>query len=118
MQRKVSQQTVDAVTAKRVSKGNPLKYNRGDLVLTDCNVTGSDYGTPTKPKFSLMVLWHNVLLPELDALVQEGDPCEGAIVVHQEDNAGAHTDKTYKDWLQVEFEFDHRGWYNNTCRYR
>ncbi len=49
MQRKVSEQTVDAVTGKRSSKGNPVKYNRGDLVLTDCNVTGSNYGTPTKP---------------------------------------------------------------------
>jgi hypothetical protein len=80
------------------------------LVLTDCNVTGSNsnYGTPTKPKFPLMALWHNVLLPELDALVQEGGPFEGAVVVHQEDNAGPHIDKTYKDWLQA--EFDRRGW--------
>ncbi len=105
-----NQQSVDAVTGKRVSKGNPVKYNRGDLVLTDCNVTGSNYGTPTKPKFPLMALWHNVLLPELDALVDEGGPCAGAgaIVVHQEDNAGPHIDKTYKDWLQG--EFDRRGW--------
>jgi hypothetical protein len=108
MQRKVSQQTVDAVTGKRVSKVNPLKYNRGDLVLTDCNVTGSNYGTPTKPKFPLMALWQNVLLPELDELAKEGGPCDGAIVVHQEDNAGPHIDKTYKDWLQA--EFDRRGW--------
>jgi hypothetical protein len=108
MQRKVSQQTIDPVTGKRVSKGNPLKYNRGDLVLTDCNVTGSNYGTPTKPKFPLMALWHNVLLPELDELVKAGGPCDGAIVVHQEDNAGPHIDKTYKDWLQA--EFDRRGW--------
>ena len=84
MQRRVSEQSVDAVTGKRVSKGNPVKYNRGDLVLTDCNVTGSNYGTPTKPKFPLMALWHNVLLPEMDALVDEGGPCAGAIVVHQE----------------------------------
>jgi hypothetical protein len=69
MQRKVSEQSVDALTGKRVSKGNPVKYNRGNLVLTDCNVTGSNYGTPTKPKFPLMALWHNVLLPEMDALV-------------------------------------------------
>ena len=109
MQRKVSHQTVDAVTGKRVSKGNALKYSRGDLVLTDCNVTGSNYGTPTKPKFPLMALWQNVLLPEMDELVKEGGPCAGAIVVHQEDNAGPHIDKTYKDdWLQG--EFDRRGW--------
>ncbi len=104
----MSQQTVDAVTGKRVFKGNPLKYNRGDLVLTDSNVTGSNYGTPTKPKFPLMALWQNVLLPELDELVKEGGPCDGAIVVHQEDNAGPHIDKTYKDRLQA--EFDRCGW--------
>ena len=75
---------MDAVTGKRVSKGNPVKYNRGDLVLTDCNITGSNYGTPTKPKFPLMALRQNVLLPEMDALVDEGGPCAGAIVVHQE----------------------------------
>ncbi len=65
-----------------------MKRRRGDLVLTNCNVTGSNYGTATKPKFPLMELWMTVLLPELDDLVKEGGPCAGAIVVHQEDNAG------------------------------
>ncbi len=108
MQRKVLQQTIDEETGKRTSKGNPVKYNRGDLVLTDCNVTGSDNGTVTKPKFPLMELWRTVLLPELDALVNKGGPCAGALVVHQEDNTGPHIDKTYKDWLQG--EFDRREW--------
>ena len=75
MQRKVNEQTVDAATGKRKQKGNPLKYNRGDLVLTDCNVTGSNYGTASKPKFPLIELWTTVLLPELDALVKPGGPC-------------------------------------------
>ena len=108
MQRKVNEQTIDAETGKRKQKGNPLKYNRGDLVLTDCNVTGSNYGTASQPKFPLMELWKTVLLPELDLLVKPGGPCEGAVVVHQEDNAGPHIDKTYKDWLQA--EFNNRGW--------
>jgi hypothetical protein len=108
MQRKVSEQTVNAETGKRTSKGNPVKFNRGDLVLTDCNVTGSNYGTATKPKFPLMELWTTVLFPELDVHVKTSGPCEGAIVVHQEDNAGLHIDKTYKAWLQA--EFDIRGW--------
>jgi hypothetical protein len=55
-----------------------------------------------------MELWMTVLLPELDALVKPGGPCEGAVVVHQEDNAGPHIYKTYKTWLQN--EFDVRGW--------
>ena len=70
MQRRVNEQTVDASTGKRKQKGNPLKYNRGDLVLTDCNVTGSNCGSASEPKFPLMELWTTVLLPELDALVK------------------------------------------------
>ena len=94
MQRKVHEQTVNVETGKRTSKGHQLKFKRGDLVLTDCNVTGSNYGTAAKPKFPLMELWTTVLLPELDALVKPGGPCGGAVVVHQEDNAGPHIDKT------------------------
>ncbi len=42
----------------------------------------------TKPKLPLMELWSTILLPELDALIQPDGPWEGAVVVHQEDNAG------------------------------
>ncbi len=63
MQRKVREQTLNVETGKHTSKGNPLKFKRGDLVLTDCNVTGSNYGTASKPKFPLMELWTTVLLP-------------------------------------------------------
>ncbi len=98
---------MDVATGKRFSKGNPVKFNRGDLVITDCNVTGSNYGTASKPKFPLMELWTTVLFPELDALVKAGGPCDGAIVVHQEDNAGLHIDKVYKSWMQE--QFDSRG---------
>ena len=61
---------------------------KGECILTDCNVTGTDIGTPDKPKFALKSLWEYVLLPSLDALVAIGGQCEGAIVIHQEDNAG------------------------------
>ncbi len=108
MKRKVNEQSVDADTGRRTSKGNAVKYNRGDLILVDCNVTGSTYGTPSVPKFPLIQLWTTCLLPELEALVAPGGRCEGAVVVHQEDNAGPHVDKAYKDWLQA--EFDKRGW--------
>jgi hypothetical protein len=65
-------------------------------------------GIPTP--ISLTVSSHLTIIfaLELDELVKEGGPCDGAIVVHQEDNAGPHIDKTYKDWLQA--EFDRRGW--------
>ncbi len=65
-----------------------MKVVRGDCLLTDCNVTGTDVGTPDKPKFALRALWEHGLLPSLDALVGPGGQCEGALVIHQEDNAG------------------------------
>ncbi len=68
-----------------------IRVQKGDLILTDCNVTGTDTGTPDKPKFALRPLWEYCLLPSLDALVAIGGQCEGAIVVHQEDNAGNRT---------------------------
>jgi hypothetical protein len=64
------------------------KVAKGDYILTDCNVTGIDTGTPDKPKFALRHLWEYGLLPSLDALVADGGLAEGAVVVHQEDNAG------------------------------
>ena len=66
-----------------------IRINKGDCLLTDCNVTGTDTGTPVKPKFALRNLWEYGLLPSLDALVAVGGLCAGAIVVHQEDNAGS-----------------------------
>ena len=65
-----------------------VKIVKGDCLLTDCNVTGTDVGTPDKPKFALRTLWEFGLLPSLDALVAPGGQCEGALVIHQEDNAG------------------------------
>jgi hypothetical protein len=58
-------------------KGGRL-VKKGDLILT---------GTPDNPKFSLRLFWEFCLLPSLDALVVPGGQCEGAILVHQEDNA-------------------------------
>jgi hypothetical protein len=47
MKRKVNELCLDAATGRRTSKGNAVKYKRGDLVLVDCNITGSTYGTPS-----------------------------------------------------------------------
>jgi hypothetical protein len=75
--------------AQRSYKGKGgSKVTKGGCLLTDCNVTGTDTGTPDKPKFALRQLWEYSLLPSLDALVAVGGLAEGAIVVHQEDNAG------------------------------
>jgi hypothetical protein len=76
--------------AQRAYRGKGgVKVVKGDCLLTDCNVTGTDIGTPDKPKFALRALWEYGLLPSLDALVAPGGQCEGALVIHQEDNAGS-----------------------------
>jgi hypothetical protein len=75
--------------AQRAYRGKGgVKVVKGDCLLTDCNVTGTDVGTPDKPKFALRALWEFGLLPSLDALVATGGQCAGALVIHQEDNAG------------------------------
>jgi hypothetical protein len=43
-----------------------LKVVKGDCLLTDCNVTGTDVGAPDKPKFALRALWEYGLLPSLE----------------------------------------------------
>jgi hypothetical protein len=68
-------------------KGGRL-VQKGELILTDCNVPGIDVRTPDSPKFSLRLLWEYFLLPSLDVLVAVGGQCEAAIVIHQEDNVG------------------------------
>jgi hypothetical protein len=85
-----------------------VKHRKGDLYRVAANVTGSNTGTPTDPKFPLLQLWEVVLLPALDSMVAPGGPCAGAIVVHQEDNAGPHKEGVYAEWLQA--QFDERGW--------
>ena len=78
-------------------KGNPIKRRKGIPYKVDCNVTGSDRGTPTAPKFALKDLWEYTLIPSIEKLVAEGGPCEGANVIFQEDNAGPDCDATYRD---------------------
>ncbi len=83
-------------------------YKKGDVIATDCNVTGTGIGTPTKPKYALKNLWEHILIPALELLVAPGGRCAGAMVVHEEDNAGSHKEGKYHEWLTQEFE--RRGW--------
>ena len=89
-------------------RGNPIKHRRGEPYLIDCNVTGSDRGTPTNPKFALKDLWEYTLFPSIDGLVKPGGSCEGAVVILQEDNAGPHCDEVYKNYLKEQFSV--RSW--------
>ncbi len=43
-------------------------------------------------------------MPQLDALVAEDGPCAGAIVCHQEDNAGPHKEGKLNQWFDAEFK--------------
>ena len=62
--------------------------NRKAAIVQDPMQVWQRYETPDKPKFALRPLWEFGLLPSFDALVGPGGQCEGAVVVHQEDNAG------------------------------
>jgi hypothetical protein len=73
------------------------------IVLVDCNVKGSDIGTPTEPKFALRTLWEAIILPAYDVLTAVGGPAEGAVAVHQEDTAPPHQEGDFHAWLQEEF---------------
>jgi hypothetical protein len=96
--------TKNKITGRNESKTNAVKNKKGDLVLMDCNATGTDTGTPSNPKFALKGLWEGCLLPQLDALVAENGPCAGAAVCHQEDNAGPHKEGNFHSWLEAEFK--------------
>ncbi len=85
-----------------------MKHNLRDVVLVDCNVKGSDIGTPTEPKFALRTLWEAIILPAYDALTAVGGPAEGATIVLQEDNAPPHQEGDFHACLQG--EFGKRGW--------
>jgi hypothetical protein len=97
--------TIDPITKKQKRKGNPVKHKLGDVVLVDCNVKGSDIGTPTDPKFALRTLWEEIILPAYDALTAVGGPAEGAVIVH---NAPPHQEGDFHAWLVEEFQ--KRGW--------
>ncbi len=96
------------VAQKKHTGADGNSYAKGDVIPTDCNVTGTDIGTPSKPKYALKNLWEHVLIPALEKLVAPGGRCKGAMVVHQEDNAVPHKEGKYHEWLKVEFE--RRGW--------
>ena len=42
-------------------------------------------------------------IPSLEKLTAPGGPCEGALVILQEDNAGPHTEGNYHAWMTAAF---------------
>jgi hypothetical protein len=94
----------DPVTGKLTFKGNALKNAKGVPHLIDCAVTGSDVGIATKPCFPLRKLWEFILIPAIAQMVDVGGPCEGAMVVVQQDNAGLHIEESYSTCIHEMFE--------------
>ena len=68
----------------------------------DANVTGSNEGTSTKPKFALKNLWKHRLLPMIDHLASPGQRYHGVKVVLQQDNAGPHLEGSLNAFLNEE----------------
>ena len=92
----------------------PIPENRlrvaGQQYFQNWEITGSNEGTPTEPKFSLLKYWRDKLFEILDNKVREIEmELNKRIVVRfQWDNAPPHVDKRLKTYL--EFKFDQRGW--------
>jgi hypothetical protein len=61
-----------------------INKNLNIVIPTDCNVTGTDIETPSKPKYALKNLWEHVLIPALETLVAPGGRCEGAMVIYRQ----------------------------------
>ena len=81
-----------------------LIRRKGDVYFVDANVTGSNQGTSTNPKYALKDLWEHKLFPRIDALVGPGGPYEGYHVVLQQDGAGPHKEGCFDTYLNAEIE--------------
>ena len=103
----------DVRQSRRNEEGN-LPYDgdiirmKGDAYLIDCNVTGSNEGTSTNPKFSLLALFRDQIFPKIELLVGDGGEYEGYLPVFQGDNAGPHTDATFHTFVKA--FCDSKGW--------
>jgi Transposase len=91
-----------------------VKYNgetlreKGDAYLVDCNVTGSNTGTASDPKFALKDLFEETVFPAVEELIGAGGKYEGYLPVFQGDNAGPHVDSGFDSY--VKGECGQRGW--------
>jgi hypothetical protein len=103
----VRESRIDEATGGRKFDGEVIR-NKGDAYFVDCNVTGSDEGTATDPKFALMGLFQGTIFPRVAELVGPGGEYEGYVPVFQGDNAGPHQDGTFKQY--VEDQCRERGW--------
>ena len=89
-----------AITFPNVANGGTLLRVKGQQYMVDVTVTGSNEGSSTEPKFSLLRLLREHLFPDVDKLVCVGGLYEGYKPVWQWDNAGPHADGTLVQWIK------------------
>lgn len=75
-----------------------ILLKKGELYFKSFDLTGSKEGTSKKPKISLLNIYKEHIIPDLEEKVVKKYNENGTrkiIVVKQEDGAGLHQDKTY-----------------------
>ena len=80
---------------------------KGKEYFTSLELTGSSEGTEKDPKISLLNLYQETIIPILEEKVVKSINENGkvkVVIVKQEDNAGLHTDATYKNTMKKEFK--------------
>ena len=100
---RTSKKRVYAENGSYTYTGDVLKV-AGQLYDEQVEITGSDEGNATNPKFSLLKFWRDIVIPKLEELCKK----HGCIIRHQEDNAGPHRETVYRNFMMD--EFTKRGW--------
>ena len=68
---------------------------KGDIYFKDANVTATNVGTPSEPKFDLLTFFTAYLFPRLRELVGPDGPYKGHQLILQGDNAPTHADEAF-----------------------
>ena len=93
---------------QRAYNANTGKYDgdvvrkAGEIYYVDVNVTGTDMGTASDPKFALKFLFEFALIPKLEELLAPGGRFAGYTAIIQGDNASPH--QQFRSWLKSEAE--------------
>ena len=85
-------QSEKVIQRKLVGKNGVIIKNKGDIHYIDCNVTGSNDGTPKDPNFYSNMPFEKCLFTVIDKLVCDGGPFEVFDPVIQNDNVVPHQD--------------------------
>ena len=88
-----------------------LLRRKGEVYFKPCELTGSNEGTEFKPKVSLLKVYKDTIIPDLEEKIVRRFSNNGVrqvVIVKQEDGAGLHQDCKYLAEMQK--MFDERGW--------